>query len=1112
MLSFYNIWTVARYEIKTLLRSWFFRIFAGLTIFILFWMDFAFMTIGDVPLNFKGLAACIPYMNILFLNTAQAVICVFLASDFLKRDKKLDTTEVVYMRSMTNGDYVMGKTLGIMTVFIALNVIMLLIGLVFNIIATDVAVKPLAYLWYPLLISVPTLIFILGLSFLSMAIIGNQAVTFILLLGYIASTLFFLGDKFHHLFDYMAFRIPMMQSDFVGFGNVFEILIHRSIYLLLGFAAIFATIRLLKRLPQSRVMHGSSGVIAIILTAGAILLGGVYTANIFSENDIRNNIVTLNDKYIKYARVTPIDYNIFLDHRGESIQCKVKVIFTNNNNTPVDKYVFSLNPGLKLQKITRSNYPVDFEQNLQIVLIDPHQNLKTGAKDSLIFHYSGSIEEAACYLDLDEELRESQYRIWMYNIAKRYAFISNDYLLLTPESNWYPTAGVTFSTKKPHTYIHNFSNFKLDVKTTPGLVAVSQGEVTGESGHFSFRSEFPLPQISLSIGNYIHKSITADSILFSLYTLKGHDYYSTYVDSIGDTLGAVITEQLHDFENKIELPFPYKRFSIVEVPIQFISYPRIWTRAGEAVQPEIVYLSENGVGVDGADFKQTASRMERWSKRSNEVVTVQQEQTKVLQRFIKSTFFEETQMFRFGDEDEPTLRNNYTVFPFFYSYVNYLQSDLWPLLNTALESHFSSRLDNTMRQMRRMWLGLTTVEKVNLALLEKNMQDLLKDPEYSDLRADIIKAKGNYLFSQLEMEIGDMEFTEFLSNLLTEYRFKALPVDELLDVIKNKYDFDFRQTLDKWETAHNLPGYLVTGLKNYSVAKGRRTKYQVKFIVTNQEKNDGIIKIEFRMGSRGRGRGMFRGDVDTVPPKLISLKAGESKELGFVLDSQPRALLINTLLSQNLPIVITQMFEDFELDKKAALFEGEKLLAEPPVLIEPGTIIVDNEDPGFEIVDVVNESPLKKLLRIKSKKKEKYVGIRSWRTPTNWSATTDAKFYGKYVKSGLYIKPGEGDKKVIWTTPLSERGNYDIYCHYPKIRNRWNRNKGSGNEGEYIYRIYHADGVDEALLDKKNAEQGWNFLGTYYLESDTAKVELTNKATSEKIQKIYADAIKWVKK
>ena len=105
MLSFHNIFTVARFEVKTLLRSWFFRIFAGLAIAILTFLNITFFAeaFNAMPWEMRGLPASVPYLNMMLLNTIQAIIAVFLASDFLKRDTKLNTTEVIYMRSMTNG-------------------------------------------------------------------------------------------------------------------------------------------------------------------------------------------------------------------------------------------------------------------------------------------------------------------------------------------------------------------------------------------------------------------------------------------------------------------------------------------------------------------------------------------------------------------------------------------------------------------------------------------------------------------------------------------------------------------------------------------------------------------------------------------------------------------------------------------------------------------------------------------------------------------------------------------------------------------------------------------------------------------------------------------------
>src|SRR6056297_4225409 len=175
MISFHNILSIAKYERKTLLRSWFFRIFSVLSLLVLFGLNFGMIIQGggEAGWAIRSIPAAIPYFNLLILNVAQAIIAVFLASDFLKRDKKLDTTEVIYMRSMTNGEYVIGKTWGNLQVFLVLNMAVILMACIFNLLSEDTPVNWASYGIYLLLISVPTLVFIMGLSFLLMSVIRN---------------------------------------------------------------------------------------------------------------------------------------------------------------------------------------------------------------------------------------------------------------------------------------------------------------------------------------------------------------------------------------------------------------------------------------------------------------------------------------------------------------------------------------------------------------------------------------------------------------------------------------------------------------------------------------------------------------------------------------------------------------------------------------------------------------------------------------------------------------------------------------------------------------------------------------------------------------------------
>ena len=105
-----NIQSEAKYESLLLIRSWFFRVFKVLAIgittlfnFLLFVSEdtYGFWIAMSIPSNK-------PYLILLLLNTGQAVIAIFLASDFLKRDKNLDTSEVFYVRPFSNAEYVIG--------------------------------------------------------------------------------------------------------------------------------------------------------------------------------------------------------------------------------------------------------------------------------------------------------------------------------------------------------------------------------------------------------------------------------------------------------------------------------------------------------------------------------------------------------------------------------------------------------------------------------------------------------------------------------------------------------------------------------------------------------------------------------------------------------------------------------------------------------------------------------------------------------------------------------------------------------------------------------------------------------------------------------------------
>jgi hypothetical protein len=291
-------------------------------------------------------------------------------------------------------------------------------------------------------------------------------------------------------------------------------------------------------------------------------------------------------------------------------------------------------------------------------------------------------------------------------------------------------------------------------------------------------------------------------------------------------------------------------------------------------------------------------------------------------------------------------------------------------------------------------------------------------------------------------------------------------------------------------------------------------------------------RIDFAM----QGRGMDAADIS----KIVFMDPGQAKKVGIILDNQPRAMLINTIMAKNIPAELTFILaQPDKAPRGIKPWEGEEILSALPQLQEENEVIVDNEDPGFTMSQVAEQSPLKKLLGIKNTDGESYSQIRPVMMPEYWQPVVQSDYYGKYIKSAVYTRSGTGEKVVKWTGIIASAGYYDVYAYIPKSGNRMmmaarqmaggpggggggggtvvieGQGRGGDRGGEtpmmkeFNFIVYHDDGKEEIDIDFETAEPGWNKLGSYYLSPDSVKVELTNKSTG---RMVLGDAVKWVKR
>jgi len=1161
MAFLHNIRTVAKYEAKTLRRSWFFRLFSiGALVIFTFMNIGVFSPIGDEQWNLVSISSSLPLVNLYLLNIAQAIVVIFLAADFLKRDKKLDTNEVLYTRSMSNFEYVIGKTWGILRLFLGLDILILAICLLMNIISKSMSIDFMAYLSYLLIICVPTIVFSLGLAFVLMSLIRNQAITFLILLGIAALNMFYLWFRLGSIFDYMAFGLPVFKSAIIGFDNPGFIVNQRLLYFFLGLAFVLATILLFKRLPQSKFHRNLTIVSLFVFLAGA----GICGFNTFSvySNGVENKkkVIETNRQFENKNFASVLDASIDFIHKGESFEASANLKIINNNKEPLDRYLFSLNPSLNVLKITTAGKDLNFTKTYHIIEIDPGKGLEPGQIDSLLISYEGSINESFCYPNYSDNVKENPYSIAMLRVHKRQAFLKENYALLTPETHWYPVSSLNYYPSNPARIKVDFTKYRLRVKTENGLTAVSQGKMKAEKGYSVFIPESPLTGITLAIGNYKSDTLKVDSVEYISYYFPGNDYYKKDLIEIKDTLPNLVSGIMRELETNFSTKYPFKTLSLVEVPVQFYSYPKKNTQTRAEVQPSMVLIPEKLSTLQNAGFYKQFTRQKKRNTRNNQVVTDKELQVRLFNSFIRNTFIS-GENFRFVNgvaSNEPT---RYRLGPSFYFFKNNFYSSDYPVINAVFESHLQQIAQIGPRGGFQAMLGtLSDNDNANLILKEISFKDLLAKNPIGDTIRTVLTVKGDWFFNLLRSKAGIDNFKLWFSKYIDDHQFKRVDIQQFNADVKEKFGFEFYPYLNDWYNGKEQPGFLITNVLASEIVVGDRSRYQVTFIASNPEPVAGLFNVSFRTGGAGgrgggqmmnivtsggggrggftismQGRGMEAGDIS----KIVLMGPRESKKIGIVLDAQPRAMMINTLFAKNIPGEINKPISEIVKIKGITKeFSGEEKLATMPSDSDPSEIIVDNEDPGFMYSNQKTVSPLKRLLGIKNREGKSYMQISQWNTPEYWQPVVLSSYYGKYILSSVYTRAGTGDKTVSWTTIIKEPGYYDIYTYIGKVVDRMTIRPGGGPGGQggqrgaggpgapagpsgqggnqqpesqykdMHYKIYHDEGVEDISLDYENAEGGWNSLGRYYLSPDTAKVVLTNQSAG---RLVIGDAIKWVK-
>ncbi len=107
------------------------------------------------------------------------------------------------------------------------------------------------------------------------------------------------------------------------------------------------------------------------------------------------------------------------------------------------------------------------------------------------------------------------------------------------------------------------------------------------------------------------------------------------LDSIHDTIPSLIRNVKDQLARNYKLDYPFKRFSLIEVPIQFASYERAWSQAQETVQPgNGIVPRKRGIFL-GMDMKKQVQNHIRWSRYGDRnEISLQEAQMRTFNNFV----------------------------------------------------------------------------------------------------------------------------------------------------------------------------------------------------------------------------------------------------------------------------------------------------------------------------------------------------------------------------------------------------------------------------------------------------------------------------------------------
>lgn len=1046
-----------------------------------------------------GLSSFFPYVNACLFSFLLIVPLIFVVPQLGKENTKLDS---VYYRPESNSEYVWGVSFGYIWGFFLMGCVSCMWSMFIHLFISNSPFDFSVYLFYLFTLILPTIVFSFGICLFVKCVIGHHLLSLLVLLLYFGVIVFVIKDIWPGVFDFTGLTLPNAFSEVTGHSDLFPYLLHRVAYFLAGLGFIQLTVLDFKRLTNFPGKRSLRIMVAFVMVAISLGVAVIFFLQNNEKMELRRVYTETDSKYSSFAKGTLSRQSLRFEQQGDCMKVDCYSVVHNRTDELLRNVVLYLNPGLEITSFQIDGKDVAFERENQVVIAE--RQVVPG--DSVVLHivYAGRVDENVCYLDVPQDIIEKDRRAMdlICPFGKRYAFLDENFTLLTPEVLWYPTTKPAVNARAPYAIDKDFTLFSLEVVVPGNKTVISQGERKIDDGVVSFVNEHVLTGIALCSGEYETRIVTIDSVVCELNVFKRA---SSFFEVIESCKNSSLEKVKRKIEAQMGRSYPFSRFALVESPVSFTSYYRYGLGGSEFVQPELVFLPERFTRQHGFSSKKidlssdlryylSAERVEYFVSWWNSLL------------LLKSRDFSALMM-SFDRLDY----NPYNVSPMFFNYVQSMQTDSCSILDVLnrmlLDGGVRDRYSSITRNSG------TEAEAINY-LACHGLDDMVADWQLDDVvKREILALKTVEFLNYFECKAVAADSLQlFLREYMDHHLFQSVDFVQFDSAFAARFGCTWAEVLPSWFRGDKIPCYLVKDLAVKRVHDdGVTTTTLVEFSIYNDSDVDGLVHLQSSdfpyclVRRSAMGWGGQQRSVDTC----FRVEARTGRKVALLVPMSNPFFKLNTGISCNIP---RQISFHCRIDSRVNEYVcGEWPLKREDFFPQKNEIVVDNEDKGFRVVQASRGRGLYGYLTGKDTGFEKYANVSRFVELNSraWLTLVESNAYGP-VNRSVVARTGGGKEKswVEWSTNLEQAGRYELFVHIPEFSgtNVMCKNMSLLQYGKQVYTLVFPDAKYDVSIDTR--DDGWISLGEYESTAGESVVILHDTGGSNHV--IIGDAVKWV--